>query len=223
MVCVNSSRTLLKAFLEVYDDSPDRGGTDNNIKLTGFSAFAAAVTLFLYLLDGGYTTTDKSAPGQQGNEYDEDLVSRTMAALDHCSDNKPSSLCGQCHTALAGLISLCQEMESGVTRRIALPYFGIVSIGSKPDRPNHGDGHNLANSSAGQNICENGPSGPAQHTISDILGLPIPVDDIFWDYHGPLMINGPLQPSQPVDNQEIGDLGIDWGGMQLPFNWENFA
>lgn len=41
---------------------------DNNIKLTSFSALATAVTLYLYLLDGEYTTSAKPVPEQQANE-----------------------------------------------------------------------------------------------------------------------------------------------------------
>lgn len=58
MVCVDSSRTLLEAFLVIYDDNLTRAAMDNNIKLTGFSAFTAAVTLFLNLLDCGRNTAD---------------------------------------------------------------------------------------------------------------------------------------------------------------------
>lgn len=135
-----------------------------------------------------------------------------MTALEHCSGSRPSSLCGQCHTALASLVSVCQEMESGVSCRIALPYFGVVSIGSKPNASNHGGGRERSNSLVDRSISGYEPSAPAQHTNMDVLDRPFPVDDIFWDCHGPLVINYTLQPSLAMGNQENGDLGIDRGG-----------
>lgn len=132
-VCVDSSRSLLETFLVIYDDNPTRAVMDNNIKLTGFSAFAAAVTLFLHILNCGQTTTAGRASASHANWRDENIISRTMIALKDCAGSQANSLCGQCHTALEGLVSTCREAGNGKTRKILLPYFGVVSIGQKQD------------------------------------------------------------------------------------------
>lgn len=221
-ICVDSSRIFLEAFLAIYDDNPTRAVMDNNIKLTGFSAFASAITLFLYLLDCGQGTASRRPSSQKDTLYDENLISRTMAALRDCSGGQPSSLCGQCHAALEGLVTICREVGNGRVRKIALPYFGVVSIWPKKNETCHRAVGNGANHSASHDIDENTSLYPPEGNDSGLFDMSTPLDDLLWNYHGHLMINDPLQTSLLVEAQYNADFEVDWNELQMPFDWTSF-
>lgn len=165
-VCVNSSKAFLEAFLLLCDNNREEASMDNSVKLTGFSAFTAAVTLFLDILDRAPTTSRDCARSRGNTGLDQSLIARTTAALEICADGRSSSLCGQCLTALNDLVSSCQGGLNAV-HKIQLPYFGVVSIGPKPN--DHDDGY--VDQPAGEDA---------------FLDFPASLDDILWDYHGPL-------------------------------------
>ncbi|KAE8398496.1 hypothetical protein BDV37DRAFT_263290 [Aspergillus pseudonomiae] len=48
--CVKSARSLLEAYLCLYESNPTIARIDNSVKLSGFSALTAAVIVFLHLL-----------------------------------------------------------------------------------------------------------------------------------------------------------------------------
>ncbi|KAK9235727.1 hypothetical protein V1525DRAFT_421090 [Lipomyces kononenkoae] len=208
---VNSSRTFLEAYIEMYDDNRTRVVTDSTFKLTGFSVFAAAVILFLNLLDCGQNTTVERSPTHWASSHDASLVDRTMAALKACSGGRASSLCRQCHTALEDLESACREVGNGTGRKINLPYFGVVSIGPKLH-----DHH-----STSENVYEDTSIAATREVHGDLSNLSTPLDEIFWDYHGPLMVYDPRQSSPPASGQyhaDPDDLSVV-DCSNLPVGW----
>ncbi|KAK9365493.1 hypothetical protein V1509DRAFT_633098 [Lipomyces kononenkoae] len=216
--CVNSSRTFLEAYLEIYDDNHSRAVMDNSIKLTGFSAFAAAVTLFLHLLDCGQAQTAESARVLVDVRKDMSLISRTMEALKNCSGGRTNSLCGQCYTALDDLVSTCRDVESGTVRKFTLPYFGMVSIGPRPNDPGHRDDRSWINHSANENLCGDTSLAATRETHGNIFDLSTPLDNIFWDYQGPLMFYDNLQTSVSAGSQHNSDLaGLDYRNLPILF------
>ncbi|KAJ5783207.1 hypothetical protein N7457_004981 [Penicillium paradoxum] len=176
-VCANSSRLYLEAFLLLCGDDPQRASTDNSVKLTGFSAFTAAVTLFLAILDNKRGTTKDPITPSEDNEYDETLIKKTMETLQICSAGNVDSLCGRCLTALNGLVSVCQETGYGTVHKVNLPYFGVLSI--------------MAKASGHLSI-----SGDSSLREQSSAGFPDTVDDIFWSYEGPLASYDLLSPDQ---------------------------
>ncbi|KAI9037090.1 NAD(P)-binding protein [Aspergillus affinis] len=65
---------------------------DNSVKLTGFTALAAAVVVFLNLLADDHP---KSTASESGNESDRILIGKTIEALQRLSEGQSQSLCGQ--------------------------------------------------------------------------------------------------------------------------------
>ncbi|OJK03616.1 hypothetical protein ASPACDRAFT_12496, partial [Aspergillus aculeatus ATCC 16872] len=127
-ICANSCRCYLEAFLLLCDDDPQRAGTDNSIKLTGFSAFIAALTLLLAILDDTRGTTSPAGVSSENKQSDETLIKRTMKALEVCAAGSMDSLCGRCLTALNGFVTVCHEAAGNTIHKVDLPYFGVLSI-----------------------------------------------------------------------------------------------
>ncbi|OQE24923.1 hypothetical protein PENFLA_c009G02460 [Penicillium flavigenum] len=86
---------------------------DNSMKLTSFTALAAAIILFLNLLAGAHPTTGSIADPMSPStlEYDTMLTSRTVAILGR-----------------------------GESRKITVPYFGSVEIARAEHVPVHSPG-----------------------------------------------------------------------------------
>lgn len=158
------------------DEDPQRASIDNSIKLTGFSAFTAGVTLLHTVLDHTRPATQESTTSRESNSSDEALIKRTMDTLEVCSAGHADSLCGRCFAALKGLVSSCQELGHGTVQRIDLPYFGVITIGPKP----HAQASTYGDSSSME---------------AAFPMLPEFLDDIFWSYRGPLVNCDFLSPS----------------------------
>lgn len=178
-VCVASSESFLTAFLFVCDEDRERAKVDNNIKLTGFSASTAAVLLLLYLLDVAGTEAACDASKRS-------LISRTVEALENCSNRQPKSLSGQCFTALTTLILACRTTHDEGVRKIDLPYFGQISI--RPKSQVTVDFQSAVNTCPF--VCdsqfEEAPEYSSQ-LPNDLFELPSVFDDIVWDYEGSLL------------------------------------
>ncbi|KAK9852029.1 hypothetical protein MYU51_009013 [Penicillium brevicompactum] len=176
-ICANNSRLFLEAFFLLCGDDPQRASTDNSIKLTGFSAFTAAVTLFLTILDNTRGTTKDSVTPSENNKYDETLIKKAMETLQICSAGNVDSLCGRCLEALNGLVSVCQETGYDTVHKVDLPYFGILSIIPKSSDP----------------LSVPGDFSPREDSFFDFSDS---LNDIFWSYEGPLASHDLLSPNQ---------------------------
>lgn len=167
--CVSSARAVLEAFMEIYESNPSTASIDNGIKLTGFTALTAAVILFLSLTG--------ELRGEQ-RRHDEGLINRTNVALEGCSEGKPRSLCGQCHTTLETLVASSRAIGRGAAvQKVTVPYFGVLSIGRRQHSPaTEGLDQNETNTVPCDNVAE-----------MDGNALDLSLDDIFWSYQGPWM------------------------------------
>ncbi|RMJ26359.1 hypothetical protein PHISP_02793 [Aspergillus sp. HF37] len=105
-----------------------------------------------------------------------------------------------------------------------LPYFGVVSIGQKQDnRSCDKQKNNWEIFLEGGDTDANPPSVAAQYTNGDIFDIPFPLDDILWDYQGPLMAHDHQQSALPADGQYHVDPEFGWSEIQLPFDWAVFS
>jgi hypothetical protein len=205
-ICLNSTRPLLKAYLALYDMGPTAAVMDNSMKLTSFTALAAAVILFLNLLAGAHPTTGSIADPTSPSTLESDtmLISRTVAVFEKCSEGKPQSLCGQCHTALAELISCSQILGRGESRKITVPYFGLVEIARGENVPAHSPGIRNYESVRTTSVVD--PT-PASFVLNEQHDEVFPswtvADDMFFAYHGPWESH--LQESSwPIQSVEDG-------------------
>lgn len=181
-ICVHSARTLLEAYLVLYESDPDATSIDNAFKLSSLTALTAAVIVFLDLI--GERHTSQNQDQRNGHGYDEALINRTITALRGCAAGMPGSLCGQCCTALETLLDNTRAVGRGrgrgerkEVRRIVVPYFGVVSIERKNGRGAAGthDGNEIAVTN--EEVGFNGN------------GLDLVLDDLLWAYQGPWMGN----------------------------------
>jgi hypothetical protein len=205
-ICLNSARPLLKAYLALYDMEPTAAVMDNSIKLTSFTALAAAVILFLNLLAGAHPTTGSIADPTSPSTLESDtmLISRTVAVFEKCSEGKPQSLCGQCHTALAELISCSQILGIGESRKITVPYFGLVEITRAENVPAHSP--KIRDDESVRTTSVVNPT-PASFVLDEQHDEVLPswnvADDMFFAYHGPWESH--LQESSwPIQSVEDG-------------------
>ncbi|KAE8382677.1 hypothetical protein BDV26DRAFT_222625 [Aspergillus bertholletiae] len=204
--CVKNARSLLEAYLCLYESDPATARIDNSVKLTGFSALTAAVIVFLHLLGRDALREKTSNPDPDWS--DQSLINRTLSALEDCAEGQPSSLSGQCRTALEGLISSSQSLVKGASRQIAVPYFGIVTVnrrcddngmeregGSWQDFPTSGDGSNPITTDADRYI------------------LPVSFDDLLFSYVGPWVDPNPIYADLTSDAM---DVGLTWASEFNP-------
>ncbi|KAH8426599.1 uncharacterized protein LDX57_004334 [Aspergillus melleus] len=188
VACVDNARSLLESFLALYNLDPAKAIMDNSVKLTGFTALAAAVVVFLNLLADHPTST----VSESGNESDRILIRRTIEVLQTLSEGQPRSLCGQCHQALADLIHSSQTLNRGGSRQIAVPYFGLVEI-------SRGGDHEASTNSSGTHeqhmasldfLTAEPDPGVENNHVSDLsdndpLAFPTFFDDVVFTYEGP--------------------------------------
>ncbi|ODM23321.1 hypothetical protein SI65_00910 [Aspergillus cristatus] len=181
-VCVHSARTLLEAYLVLYESDPDATSIDNAFILSSLTALTAAVIMFLDLIGERHTSQNKNQ--RNGHGYDEALINRTITALRGCAGGMLGSLCGQCCTALETLLDSTRAVGRGrgrverkEVRRIVVPYFGVVSIERK-------DGRGSAGTHGGNEIAV-----PSEEVGFDGNGLNLVLDDLLWAYQGPWMGN----------------------------------
>lgn len=167
--CGGSARAVLEAFLEIYESNQSMASIDNGVKLTGFTALTAAVILFLSLIG--------DLSGDHRRHY-EGLIDRTNAALEGCSEGKPRSLCGQCHTTLEALVTSSRDVGKGAAvQKVAVPYFGFLSIGRRQ--------HSPAGEGLDQDEANTVPNDVAPDVDDNALDPSL--EDIFWSYQGPWM------------------------------------
>ena len=177
--CLSSARSLLETFLILYDMDPTTAVVDNSMKLTSFTALTAAVVLFLNLLAGSHPT--------ESSDSDTMLINKAVAVFEACSEGKPRSLCGQCHTALADLVSCSQTLGKGESREIVVPYFGSVEI-TRKESTSLGSPEISSSDRAAQPISTMVDPTPTnvdeyEHGNDDFPALIVP-DDVFFSYHG---------------------------------------
>ena len=184
--CLNSARSLLKAYLALYDMDPTTAVVDNSMKLTSFTALTAAVVLFLNLLAGGHPTmTDSTQLSDSDTMHI--LINRAAAIFEACSEGKPGSLCGQCHSALADLVSCSQTLGKGESREIVVPYFGSVEI-TRRESASLGSPEISSSDRVAQPTSTMADPTPTnvdeyEHGNDDFPALIVP-DDVFFSYHG---------------------------------------
>ncbi|KAJ5270336.1 hypothetical protein N7505_006094 [Penicillium chrysogenum] len=186
-VCLSSARPLLKAYLAL------------------FTALAAAVFLFLNLLSCAHPTTGSIADPMSPSTLESDtmLISRTVAVFEKCSEGKPQSLRGQCHTALAELISCSQILGRGESRKVTVPYFGLVGITRAENVPVHSPG--IYDDASVRTTSVVNPT-PASSVLGqphdDVFPSRSVEDDMFFAYHGPWErhLQESSWPSQSVEH-----------------------
>ncbi|KAE8415994.1 hypothetical protein BDV36DRAFT_214123 [Aspergillus pseudocaelatus] len=197
--CVKSARSLLEAYLCLYESDPTTTRIDNSVKLSGFSALSAAVIIFLHLL-GRHTSREKKSKPDP-DLYDQSLINRTLSALKDCSEGQPHSLSGQCHTALEELVLGSKSLEKGTGRQIAVPYFGIVTVNRECDDAVEREDEIWEDIPTGFDVSE-----PVA-TASEQYNLPISFDDLLFSYDGPWVVPNPMHLDLAVDQV---DAGLDW-------------
>ncbi|OQD61439.1 hypothetical protein PENPOL_c017G01112 [Penicillium polonicum] len=205
--CLSSAQSLLEGYLALYDMQPNTAVVDNSIKLTSFTALAAAVVLFLNLLASAHPTTEPIADPTSPLTLETDtmLINRTVAAFKACSEGEPQSLCGQCYTALKELISCSQILGKGESRKITVPCFGLVEI----TREKHVPLHSLGTFEDGgvvqtDSMVNSTAAGFVFDELHDEAFSSLTVtDDIFFAYHGPWESH-PQESRWPSQSVEVG-------------------
>ncbi|OGM50630.1 hypothetical protein ABOM_000741 [Aspergillus bombycis] len=197
--CVKSARSLLEAYLYLYESDPTTARIDNSVKLSGFSALTAAAIVFLHLL--GRDTSRETPSKPDSDWYDQSLISRTRSALKDCSEDQPSSLSGQCHTALDELVTSSQSLAKGTSQQIAVPYFGIVTVNRKCD-----DGVERADGTWQDIPTGLDAFGPGT-TDADQCTLPVLFDDLLFSYVGPWVVPNPIYSD--LTTHQV-DAWLDW-------------
>ncbi|GAB1203763.1 hypothetical protein APSETT445_002403 [Aspergillus pseudonomiae] len=197
--CVKSARSLLDAYLCLYESNPTIARIDNSVKLSGFSALTAAVIVFLHLLgrDTSWGTTSKL----DSKWYDQSLISRTRSALKDCSEDQPISLSDQCHAALEELVTSCQSLAKGTSRQIAVPYFGIVTVHRRCDDGVERDDGSWQDIPTGLDEFGPGTTDAGQYNV------PVSFDDLLFSYVGPGVVPNPIYSGLTADQV---DAGLDW-------------
>lgn len=126
--CIDSSRSLLEAFLVMAENSLFFNGVVANLE--AFSAFTSAVVLFLHSTGYGRTPEqDEAIRCTKAN--DERLILETLEAIKQCASMRGSSLSKQCLVSLQDLVDESRALEHGQTQTIVLPFFGKVSLKRK--------------------------------------------------------------------------------------------
>ncbi|KAF7585790.1 hypothetical protein BBP40_010083 [Aspergillus hancockii] len=198
--CLQSSRILLEAFLQLYDDSPVRAILDTHIRFTVLSSFTAAVILFLNLLDGGPSIAFERTNSLHG-QPDGSLIARTINAFEESSSGQPTSIYGQCYASLVGLLAACRQVRGSEPRQLIIPYFGVVSVAPKLHDPDdhchgcpsaHGDNYGTLHTS------------PAQEASVDIFGQRIAPNELSWNYLGPYTADDSLLSTFSLEGQFTG-------------------
>ncbi|KAJ5396202.1 uncharacterized protein N7487_010505 [Penicillium crustosum] len=205
--CLSSAQSLLEAYLALYDMQPNTAVVDNSIKLTSFTALAAAVVLFLNILASSHPTTEPIADPTRPLMLESHtiLINRTVAAFEACSEGEPQSLCRQCYTALTELISCSRILGKGESREITVPYFGLVEITREKHVPLHSlgifedDGVEQANSTVNPTAAGFDFDEPHDEVFSSLTVA----DDIFFAYHGPWESH-PQESCWPSQSVEAG-------------------
>lgn len=105
-----------------------------------------------------------------------------------CSEGQTWSLCGQCHTALADLISCSQALGRGESREIMVPYFGGVEITRKEEDASLSSLRIPPNDRVVQTTSTMTNPTPTSLVSdehgNDIFPALIVADDVFFSYHG---------------------------------------
>ncbi|KAL2835426.1 hypothetical protein BJY01DRAFT_238849 [Aspergillus pseudoustus] len=187
--CVGSARSLLEAYLALYDIDPAAAAVDNCMKLTSFTAFSAAVVLFLNILAQAHSNTEGVADWSSVLGADMASIYRTASAFEASSEGRPSSLCGQCQTALTDLISASQTLGRGESRQIRVPYFGVVKMVRSENR----DSVTSNDQPVDTELQQSPPlfRDPVRTTIlaagddTELFPALTVSDDLFFSYYGP--------------------------------------
>ncbi|CAI7592044.1 unnamed protein product [Penicillium palitans] len=171
---------------------PNTAVVDNSIKLTSFTALAAAVVLFLNLLASSHPTTEPIANPTRPLTLESDtmLINRTVAAFEACSEGEPQSL---------------RVLGKGESREITVPYFGLVETTREKHVPLHSLGifeddgvvqtTSMVNPTAAGFVFDE----PHDEAFSSLTVA----DDIFFAYHGPWE-NHPQESCWPSQSVEAG-------------------
>lgn len=126
--CIDESRELLVAYLEIFDTDHRMAANGTVLNLT---AFTAAAVVLLGLTDYGracqkYHHASESQPYRQ--EQDLDLIIRTKDTIKCAAESKIAGrLSAKCYEALNALMSSAQSSDVN-PHHIVLPYFGTVTI-----------------------------------------------------------------------------------------------
>lgn len=122
--CIEESRQLLVAYLQIFDDDPGMAADGTVIN---FTAFTAAVVVLL-----GSVRYGQSVNTSTGSSDDLDLVLRTRDAIKEGATTKIAGrLCAKCCSALEELL-LSARSSSADPHPIVLPYFGTLMMTSLP-------------------------------------------------------------------------------------------
>ncbi|GKZ31870.1 hypothetical protein AbraIFM66950_000781 [Aspergillus brasiliensis] len=198
--CVRSARTLLEAYLLLYESDPATSRTDNSIKQSAPSALTAAVIVFLNLLGYGRNIAADAVQDRATDKiYAKELIERILVALESWSEDQPGSLSGQCHATLKDLVKSSRELHKGERREIAVPYFGRVTVDRREDASHPADSWLETSGRAASLLGSN---------VDSTATWPALYDDTFLSYSGPWIVQE-NDIEGLVDNID-GAAAFDW-------------
>lgn len=124
--CIDESRELLVAYLEIFDT--DHRMTANGTVLN-LTAFTAAAVLLLGLTGYGHAGQTLHRERQRSRrQQDLDIIIRTRDAIKCAAQTKIAGrLSAKCYEALDTLMASAQSSDTS-PHRVVLPYFGTVTI-----------------------------------------------------------------------------------------------
>lgn len=201
--CVDDSRAILVAYLEVFDSDPN-AAADGTV--LNFTAFTAAVIVLLGLIGYGRLELPHADSSLLGHEGDSTLIFRTRDAIKQGARTKIAGrLSAKCCAALDSLIASAQS--SSCSDPIVLPYFGTLSIqplgATDPDDQKHASSTNISvPSNAGVQASPRYASGVSN--LSDSLVAP-PVHES--NLNSPFVYQGPFLPGNNNESHWLYNFG----------------
>lgn len=190
--CINSSRAILEAYLEIID-------TDAMMAYHGtilnFTAFAAAIIVLLGLIHYGRPKESEGPIPQWQIEKDWNSIHRILQALKTGASYRITRvMCRKCHGALETLIASVESTDEQGPTRVVLPYFGTISITRKQQHIRQGSGAGTWSDTLSSHSGQTGTGFAQPNTFQPNFAMqqgeqmfPNPAFDMAFTYQGPYL------------------------------------
>ncbi|KAH8808042.1 hypothetical protein F5884DRAFT_674691 [Xylogone sp. PMI_703] len=192
-------------------------------KVIDFSAFTAAVTIFLSLLEPGQRT--ETPADRQQSESDKALLQAVVDAMDKLSAVRPDLLASQSADVIRTLLAIQNSPSRSSNLRLTIPYFGTISITCAPQTPTSSSGSSKSSASISNQSTDRDNQIPDhQWPIGDLAHvqnpLAIPVVS-FTSSQFPHMVSGDsLNALEGYQTQEAENMYFDsLLNMDIETNW----
>ncbi|RFU33311.1 hypothetical protein B7463_g2980, partial [Scytalidium lignicola] len=214
--CLKASREMIYRYL-LLRCSPS--GTFC-CKTIDFSAFTAAVTLFLGLLEPGQKM--ETSDDRQQRETDQALVKAVADGMEKLATEKKDLLAAQSAEVIRTLLAIRNSRSHSGNLRLTIPYFGTISISCTPPSSNETPKNSISvsNQQAVMNHQVPDQQWPSEDLSCSQNPFAVPVVS-FMSSQFPPVVGDPLNPLEGWQSQEAENMYFDsLLNIDLESNWK---